>query len=93
MGDKFQAILDVTIVYPDGTPDFGQFLAGNLQRVVVRVRRLPVPQHLVQGDYAGDPAVRAAYQQWVQQLWEDKDQQIDDLLSASNRPKAPVHTS
>jgi 1-acyl-sn-glycerol-3-phosphate acyltransferase len=79
MGDKFQAILDVTIVYPDGPPDFWQFLKGKLKRVIVRVRPLPIPRHLVQGDYAGDPAVREAYQQWVQQLWLDKDAQIKAL--------------
>ena len=83
MGDKFQAILDVTIVYPDGAPTFGQFATGKLHRITVRVRALPVPQHLVQGDYAGDPAVRAAYQQWVHQLWLDKDAQIDALLASS----------
>ena len=86
MGDKFQAILDVTIVYPDGPPDFWQFLKGKLKRVIVRVRPLPVPQHLVQGDYAGDPAVREAYQQWVQQLWLEKDAQIEALL----QPVAPA---
>ena len=79
MGDKFQAILDVTIVYPDGTPTFTQFLCGKLKRVIVRVRRLPVPQDLAQGDYAGDAAVREAYQQWVHQLWLDKDAQIEAL--------------
>lgn len=83
MGDKFQAILDVTIVYPDGAPTFSQFATGKLHRVTVRVRPLPVPQHLVQGDYAGDPAVREAYQQWVHQLWLDKDAQIEALLASS----------
>ena len=81
MGDKFQAILDVTIVYPDGAPQFWQFLKGKLKRVVVRVRALPVPQHLAQGDYAGDAAVREAYQKWVHQLWLEKDAQIE-VLSA-----------
>ena len=83
MGDKFQAILDVTIVYPDGTPTFTQFLSGKLKRVIVRVRRLPVPQDLAQGDYAGDAAVREAYQQWVHQLWLDKDAQIEALIESS----------
>ncbi len=83
MGDKFQAILDVTIVYPDGAPTFSQFATGKLHRVTVRVRALPVPQHLVQGDYAGDPAVREAYQQWVHQMWLDKDAQIEALLANS----------
>ena len=85
MGDKFQAILDVTIVYPDGPIDFWQFLTGKLKRVIVQVRPLPIPQHLVQGDYAGDPAVREAYQQWVQQMWREKDMQIEALLTRKNR--------
>jgi len=85
MGDKFQAILDVTIVYPDGPIDFWQFLTGKLKRVIVRVRPLPIPQHLVQGDYAGDPAVREAYQQWVQQMWREKDMQIEALLTRKIR--------
>ena len=83
MGDKFQAILDVTIVYPDGAPDFWQFLTGKLKRVIVRVRPLPVPQHLVQGDYAGDPAVREAYQKWVHQMWLEKDAQIEALIAGA----------
>ena len=83
MGDKFQAILDVTIVYPDGAPDFWQFSTGKLKRVIVRVRPLPVPQHLVQGDYAGDPAVREAYQKWVHQMWLEKDAQIEALIAVA----------
>jgi 1-acyl-sn-glycerol-3-phosphate acyltransferase len=80
MGDKFQAILDVTIVYPDGPVDFWDFLRGKLHHVVVRVRTLPVPQSLASGDYEGDPLVREAYQQWVHQLWLAKDEQIKALL-------------
>ena len=40
-----------------------------------------MPQQLAQGDYAGDPAVREAFAQWVQQLWLEKDAQIALLLS------------
>jgi 1-acyl-sn-glycerol-3-phosphate acyltransferase len=81
MGDRFQAILDVTIVYPDGAPNFWEFLCGKLKRVIVRVQILPVPEHLMQSDYAGDAEVRAAFQRWVQQLWQDKDAQISRLLT------------
>ena len=89
MGDKFQAILDVTIVYPDGAPTFTDFLLGKLKRVVVRVRVLPVPAHLLRGDYAQDPGFREAFSHWVQQLWRDKDAQIRALLDA---PGANVST-
>lgn len=81
MGERFQAILDVTIVYPDGAPDFLDFLCGKLKRVIVRVQSLPVPDHLLKSNYAGDPAVRENFQRWVQQLWLDKDAQISRLLA------------
>jgi 1-acyl-sn-glycerol-3-phosphate acyltransferase len=80
MGDKFQAILDVTIVYPDGTPTFWHFLQGKMRRVVVRARLLPIPRHLMNADYTGDAAVRAAFQAWVQESWLEKDAQIARLL-------------
>ncbi len=81
MGDKFRAILDVTIVYPDGTPNFWDFLCGRLRRVIVRVQSLPVPEHLMHSDYGGDAATREAFAKWVQQLWQDKDAQIERLLA------------
>jgi 1-acyl-sn-glycerol-3-phosphate acyltransferase len=83
MGDKFQAILDVTIVYPDGVPKFWQFLQGKLRRVIVRVQTLPIPQELARADYAGDTNVRQAYQLWAQQLWAAKETQIQALLVPS----------
>jgi 1-acyl-sn-glycerol-3-phosphate acyltransferase len=82
MGDKFRAILDVTIVYADGAPTFWHFLCGKVKRIVVRVQTVPVPKDLADGDYAGDPAVRDAFQKWVQQLWLAKDAQIATLLDA-----------
>lgn len=85
MGDKFRAILDVTIVYPDGAPDFWAFLSGRMKRVQVRVQALPVPIDLAKADYAGDPAVREAFQKWMQGLWRDKDEQIARLLERSAR--------
>jgi hypothetical protein len=32
MGDRFRAILDVTIVYPEGAPRFWDFLCGRMKR-------------------------------------------------------------
>ena len=80
LGDKFQAILDVTIVYPDGIPGFWPFLCGRMQRVTVRVHSLPIPRALLAGDYSSDPAFREAFSAWAQQLWKDKDAQIAQLL-------------
>ena len=90
MGEKFEAVLDVTIVYPDGVPDFWHFLSGRVPRVVVRVNALPVPSELLGADYAGDAAVRHHFQQWVHQLWLAKDDMIDALMNQKPALTVPV---
>ena len=82
MGDKFQAILDITIVYPDGIPTFWQFLQGRMHGVIVRARLLPIPQELTHADYSGDAQARAAFQTWVAHMWREKDAQIALLRQA-----------
>ena len=83
LGDRFDELLDVTSVYPDGAPDFWQFLCGNVPRIVVRARRIPIPAALQRGDYAQDATYRKSFQDWLQNLWSDKDRQIDALLTGT----------
>lgn len=89
MGDQFQALLDVTIAYPDGIPGFWPFLCGRMRRVTVRVRSIPIPPALLHGDYGHDPVFRQAFASWVQQLWWDKDAQMAELLQAPAPKKTP----
>ena len=82
MGEKFHSLIDVTIVYPQGVPTFWQFLCGRTERVVVQIRELEIPTEFAAGDYAADPAFRAAFHQWLAGLWEDKDARIDAIVAA-----------
>jgi 1-acyl-sn-glycerol-3-phosphate acyltransferase len=84
MGDKFQSVLDVTIYYPEGVPTFWDFLCGKVHRVVVRVRPVQVPKALLGGDYGQDPTFRAAFSDWVAELWRFKDAQLADLHQQDN---------
>jgi 1-acyl-sn-glycerol-3-phosphate acyltransferase len=86
MGDKFQAVLDITIDYPDGVPTFWDFLCGKVHRVVVRSCTVPVPRELLGGQYGQDPALRAAFGAWVAELWRQKDDQLAALRAAPPTP-------
>lgn len=79
MGERFQALLDVTIFYPDGAPTFNDLLAGRVREVTVMVRELPIPPDLVRGDYSSDPEFRARMQSWVSELWVEKDGLLNEL--------------
>lgn len=78
LGERLDALLDVTIVYPQGAPFFWDFLCGRVGRVTVRVRRLPVPGELLSGD-RDDPRFRERVGEWLGELWREKDELIGRL--------------
>lgn len=85
MGGQLNAMLDVTIVYTDGAKSFWDYMAGRVEKVIVEVRELQIPDDLFGGDYEADPVFRKRMQDWVARLWAEKDARIGELL-ASARP-------
>lgn len=81
LGSRLDSLLDVTIVYPDGAQGFWDFLCGRMRRVTVEVRQLRIAAELFAGDYENDPVFRKRFQDWVGQLWSDKDRRIGELLA------------
>ncbi|MGM0452391.1 MAG: acyltransferase [Thermodesulfobacteriota bacterium] len=82
MGDCLTGILDVTIAYPHNQPplSFWDFLSGKIKTVVVRVRSLPIPERFVSGNYEQDPEFQRQFRQWVNDLWGEKDRQIEAIV-------------
>jgi len=81
MGEQIHQILDVTITYPGGVRSFWAFLCGNIREIKVRVQSTPVGPELL-GDYANDRNYRKWFQQWLNDLWEEKDQSINEMMTA-----------
>ena len=80
LGEQLDAILDVTLVYPEGrAPGFWALASGQLPRVIVDIRTRELDPALCQGDYENDPLFRQFVQQWVSGLWAEKDARIDEL--------------
>ncbi|MHC6223580.1 acyltransferase [Pseudomonas sp. X10] len=80
LGEQLDALLDVTIVYPgDKAPGFWDLLNGSISRVIIDIRVHELDPALWAGDYENDPAFRQTVQAWVNQLWEEKDQRIEQL--------------
>lgn len=83
MGEQFEALLDVTIVYPHGAPTFWHLLCGQIDAVTVRVAQRAIPAEVLGGDPVGDKAYRQQISAWVDQQWADKDGLIDTLLPSA----------
>ncbi|MPR05360.1 acyltransferase [Pseudomonas sp. MAFF 212408] len=84
MGEQLDAVLDVTVVYPSQTqqqkiPGFWALISGAVPKVIVDIRTRELDPALWQGDYENDPAFRQTVQNWVNQLWSEKDARIEQL--------------
>ncbi|SJL84829.1 acyltransferase [Vibrio palustris] len=79
MGEQFDKVIDVTLAYPENraTP-FKDMLMGKMTRIVVRVRLLPVDEQ-VMGDYFHDKRFKRQFQQWLGQVWQDKDEALKQI--------------
>ncbi len=92
MGEQLHGLVDTTIIYPDGTPDFWSFLCGRRRRVIVDVRHTELPHELMGGDYVQDPDYRERVQTWIADVWQRKDQLIDAELQRARDQHSPhVH--
>jgi len=81
LGDNLAAVVDMSIIYPDGPQNFWQFLSGQLKKVVVRVNQRTIPPQLREGDYQASDEYREDFQQWVASLWLEKDALIELTLT------------
>ncbi len=85
LGEDIDGILDMTIVYPDGVPTYGDLWKGNIKRLGVDVRHIKMPDELFaavqNGGYENDEAIKAEMFDWVEQVWQQKDKLISDMLA------------
>ncbi|MGJ4801900.1 acyltransferase [Luteimonas sp. SDU82] len=81
MGDALHGILDVTIAYPGGRPTMIELVAGRVPEVRVTVRQRPLPVTLAEGGEGDERAARARFQQWLNGLWREKDEELARLLA------------
>jgi 1-acyl-sn-glycerol-3-phosphate acyltransferase len=83
MGDALHAVLDVTIAYPGGTPTMVDLLGGRIPEIVIEVRELPILPEVPGSRYEEDSAARVRYQRWVNEIWVDKDERLQRILSGT----------
>lgn len=80
LGEQIDAVLDVTLVYPEGkAPGFWALLSGQVDKVTVDIQTRNLAAELWQGDYQNDPVFRQYMQDWVTQLWQEKDARIAQI--------------
>ena len=78
MGEHLSKIVDVTIYYPDGIPDFSDFLCGQVRDVYIEINTFDIATEFSHIDFS-DRTDRIIFQKWLTQFWHDKDARLERM--------------
>ncbi|MCW8879926.1 MAG: acyltransferase [Kangiellaceae bacterium] len=77
--DEIEHVLDVTINYPDNKEfSFWDFLCGRVNTIQLHAELIPIPSE-IRGNYIKDAENRKVVQQWINQLWREKDKKLNEM--------------
>ncbi len=84
MGEQFAGLIDVTIAYrPTDKNLLWSFLCGEQSRLAMHVGVRAIPQELITGDYQSDAEFRTRFQNWLNELWTQKDTRLERMISGA----------
>ena len=79
--DAMDGVIDVTIVYPEGTPSVWHYVSGQVRKISVHINLRPIDPELRGGNFREDPEAKSHLKTWLNGMWEDKERLIKDTLS------------
>ncbi len=79
MEEQFEAMLNITLIYPGSNLIFWDMLNGRLKKVIVHIEMVPMTE-IEQGDYFNDDAFKEKFQHWLNERWQEKDALIAQKL-------------
>jgi len=74
-----KVLLDFTIHYESSRRSFWDFLCGRMSKANVRVKEIQIPEYLLGKNYEEDIEFREELKSWMENLWSDKDQYLEEL--------------
>lgn len=83
MGEHLTKVINVTIYYPEGIPGYFDFISGKVKTISVDVQTFDITDDIT-GDYFNDKVYKQQFQQWLNQLWLEKDQTLASMIEQEN---------
>lgn len=85
MGEQFAGIIDVTLVYrDDGENRLWSWLCGRQGTMAMHCCLRDIPPEMLTGNYDEDAEFRTHFQEWLNDLWQEKDARIARMRDALN---------
>lgn len=79
MGQQFNSLLDVTIIYSDKQHSLWDFLCRRIDAIQVHIRQLPIPQQFTNPSLVDDDKTQGEFRTWLNNNWLEKDNLIASM--------------
>ena len=84
--DALDCLIDVTIVYPDGTPSVWQYVSGQVRKISVHIELRAIDDELRGANFREDGLAKGRLKSWLNGIWEEKDRFMSHTFA--NDPNA-----
>jgi len=79
--DALDSLIDVTIIYPEGTPSVWHYVSGQVRKITVHIKLRPIDEELRGKDFRENATAKGDLKCWLNGIWEDKEHLIADTLN------------
>jgi len=80
--DALDYLIDVTIIYPDGTPSVWQYVSGQVKKITVHIHLRPIDEQLRGVDFREDSEAKGRLKSWLNGIWEEKESLMSHTLNS-----------
>jgi len=86
--DALDSLVDVTIIYPDGTPTLWHFVSGQIRKISVHVRLRPIDNDIRGRNFQQDSVAKGHLKNWLNDIWEEKELSLAHALDTARDVKS-----
>ena len=79
--DALDAVIDVTITYPYGTPSVWQYISGQVRKISVDIKLRPIGDSIRGRNFREDSIAKRGLKTWLDSIWQEKDVYITRKLA------------
>lgn len=76
-------LIDVTIIYPKGTPTVWQYLSGQVKKISVIIQLRPIDEDIRGRNFREDSVATGHLISWLNGIWQEKDNLINNVLDSN----------
>ncbi len=83
--DALHNLIDVTIIYPDGTPTLWHFVSGQIRKISVHIQLRSIDAEIRGRNFRDNGVAKNHLKTWLNDIWEEKERFISNALDKKSK--------